>query len=229
MASPQYNPRRQHQPPVKKAHKPRGASPTSRRDTPSAPGWVWLVAGLAIGLFIAFIVKLSNTPQPAADVAASPAGTMTKSLPAPKEEAPPQPQAETKGAEPATSEPPKTVTKFDFYTLLPEREVIVPTEREPIKTTDKPKATQEQVSIAAAAGEQYLLQVGSFRSAQEAERRRAQVGALGLQAKIESVVANGESGFRVQAGPFGASDQLVKARGQLSAAGIESLVLKQKP
>jgi cell division protein FtsN len=55
------------------------------------------------------------------------------------------------------------------------------------------------------------------------------VSGLGLQAKVESVVANGEPWFRVQAGPFVTREQLTKARDQLSAAGIESLLLKQKP
>ena len=227
MPSPQYNPRRQNQQPQKKNNKHRGASPTTRPEKRTVPGWVWLAAGVAIGLFVAFIVKLAQGPQPAVAENSAPAEKAVKRLPVAKEE-PPKAIA-SKDEKPAEVAPAdaKTVTKFDFYTLLPEREVIVPNEREAIKATEKPKAAQDQT--AAAPIEQLLLQVGSFRSSQEAERRRAQVSGLGLQAKVESVVANGEPWFRVQAGPFVTREQLTKARDQLSAAGIESLLLKQKP
>lgn len=236
MPSPQYNPRRQHQPPQKKNNKHRGASPMTRDEARSIPGWIWLVAGVAIGAFVMFIMKLSHSPQPAISATAERSTQDAKPLPlvkdaAPKESAPKE--ASSKGAkkdEQPSAEVPadaKSVTKFDFYTLLPEREVIVPNEREAIKTTDKPKSAQDATT--AAGTEQLLLQVGSFRSAQEAERRRAQVTSLGLQAKVESVVANGDPWFRVQAGPFVTREQLTKARDQLSAAGVESLLLKQKP
>jgi cell division protein FtsN len=226
MASPQYNPRRQHKTPPPKNNKHRGASPTTRNEAREIPGWVWFVAGIAITSFVVFIVKLSHAPQPA--VANSAADKVTektaKALPATKEASK---EIAKKDELPTVPADAKTVTKFDFYTLLPEREVIVPNEREAIKTTDKQKTAQDQT--AAASGEQLLLQVGSFRSAQEAERRRAQVVGLGLQAKVESVVANGDPWFRVQAGPFTTREQLTKARDQLSAAGVESLLLKQKP
>lgn len=225
MASPQYNPRRQHKP-VEKKHKRSGASP-SRGERINVPWWLWLVGGVAVGVFVSFLIKLANAPQPA-DSAADTQQQVAQKVPVKK----PQPVAEV--ARPAGAagdksapEDTQTVTKFDFYTLLPEREVIVPSEREAIRPTDKQKPPAEQA--AAGSAERLLLQVGSFRSAQEAERRRAQIAALKLEAKVESVQAMGDTWYRVQAGPFTSREQLSAARTQLSAAGIESLILRQKP
>jgi cell division protein FtsN len=223
MPSPQYNPRRQHKPTEKKP-KRSGASP-SRGDAINVPWWIWLAGGVAVGVFVSFLLKLSHVPQPAAVVPVEQA--QVKAIDK-KSAAVDSAKADDKSTDKTAPDDTKTVTKFDFYTLLPEREVIVPNEREAIKAVDKQKPQAGQAA-APESVEQLLLQVGSFRSAQEAERRRAQITALNLDAKIESVRANGDTWYRVQAGPFTSRDQLTKARDQLSVAGIESLLLKQKP
>lgn len=233
MPSPQYNPRRQNREAPKKNNKRSGASPT--RHGPMSihiPWWLWIVIGTAFGVLVSFLVHLAQTPAAPAVEQTQKVSEKTKTT---------KPVAETKIVErPANSanntdtkttdakpDETKTVTKFDFYTLLPEREVIVPNDREAMKATDKSK-TNDQQSNTQAADEQLFLQVGSFRSAQEAERRRAQIKALGLDAKVEEVIANSDTWYRVQAGPFTSREQLSKARDQLKAAGIESLLLRQK-
>jgi cell division septation protein DedD len=232
MPSPQYNPRRQHKPVDKKPRRS-GASPLrGGREPVPVPWWIWLAGGIAVGVFVSFLMKLAHAPQPPAATVSAPvaAGRIPDKNSAPAAQSKADEKAAAKAAdkpEEKTAGDGQAVTKFDFYTLLPEREVIVPNEREAIKAVDRQKPRQGQP--AAEAPEQLLLQVGSFRSAQEAERRRAQVAALNLEAKIESVRANGDTWYRVQAGPFTSRDQLSRARDQLSAAGVESLLLKQKP
>lgn len=242
MATNQYNPRRQ-QPAAAKKKKRSGASSNSGR--PQVPGWIWLVAGVAVGVFVSFLVKLAGMPAGSATSVAldNANGKAAKSAtletgnksaigknPAGKAADPrAEKTADSAGAvDKATGDAAKPVTKFDFYTLLPEREVIVPNEREAIKPADKPKTAPGQATPAEPE-ESLFLQVGSFRAAQEADRRRAQIILLGLEAKVESVQANGDTWYRVQAGPFTSRDKLSKARNQLSAEGIESLLLKQKP
>lgn len=212
-------------------NRPRGASPArrQRRRSRPVPGWLWLIAGLGAGMLITSLVKLSAVPPPApAAVVAQPA------RPAP-------PPVERTPAEPAAADD-STATRFDFYTLLPEREVIVPDQREVAATaasTPKPVAAATPVGAAAPApaaaipaatgGETYLLQAGSFRGSTEAERRRAQIQALGLTARVEAVTAGGDTWYRVQAGPFTSPDTLASARDRLSGAGIETLLLRRKP
>jgi cell division protein FtsN len=236
MPSPQYNPRRQNREPPKKV-KRSGASSTSRGESirVNIPWWLWIIVGTAFGIFVSFLTRLAHTP-PTDTGAASAAKTLDiKSSVAAKAEA--KKADEKKIADEkmpdtkdATAKPDETkiVTKFDFYTLLPEREVIVPNDREAIKSTEKPKVVAGQPQAVTAETEQLFLQAGSFRVAQEAERRRAQIKALGLDAKVEEVTANTDTWYRVQAGPFTSREQLSKARDQLKAAGIESLLLRQK-
>lgn len=235
MPSPQYNPRRQNREPPKKI-KRSGASTTTRGDSPrvNIPWWLWIVVGTALGIFVSFLLRLAQAPattavaiQKVAEAKLAEekaAGKSAKQVAEQKADksAPANADADAKPDET------KTVTKFDFYTLLPEREVIVPNDRDAIKPSDKPKTAAEQQQNAAAETEQLFLQAGSFRAAAEAERRRGQIKALGLDAKVEQVIANADTWYRVQTGPFTSREQMSKARDQLKAAGIESLLLRQK-
>lgn len=237
---PQYNPRRQHREAPKKNNKRTGASP-ARRESMSVqiPWWLWIIIGTALGVFVSFLIKLAQAPAtPATPEVAKVAEKSAKPIAEKKAEeksAASSVNADTKVAggsdadnKDAKPDETKTVTKFDFYTLLPEREVIVPNDRDAMKASDKSKPADQQASSQTADNEQLFLQVGSFRSAQEAERRRAQIKALGLNAKVEEVIANSDTWYRVQAGPFTSREQLSKARDQLKASGIESLLLRQK-
>lgn len=121
-------------------------------------------------------------------------------------------------------------TKFDFFTVLPEREVIVTNEPRPapspasaVKQADKPPVDQADIS-----GERYILQAGSFRQGADADRRRAQILLLGLDAKVESVEANGDRWHRVYVGPFQSHNTLADARSKLISESIDTLVIRQK-
>jgi cell division protein FtsN len=227
--------------------RPRGPGATSRRPSqpkaPVIPGWLYLVAGLGAGMLITSLVKLSAVPVP--DPAQKPAAVAPLALPTqPAREPAPAARKQAVASEEAAPTTPET--RFDFYTLLPEREVIVPdqqaVEAAPV-TTPKPPTAQATPTPSAsssptpalptttppATDEVYLLQAGSFRGSAEAERRRAQIEALGLTARIESVAANGDTWYRVQAGPFTSSSNLSSARSRLSGAGIETLLLRRRP
>lgn len=84
----------------------------------SVPGWVWLVAGLAIGGFIMFLMKLEPGRN---DV---------------KREKPEAPKTVVGSSKPSGTmqqQPPPTAVKpkYDFYTLLPGSEVVVPPDAVP--------------------------------------------------------------------------------------------------
>ncbi|PWU31319.1 cell division protein [Pseudomonas sp. RW407] len=86
----------------------------------SVPGWVWLVAGLAIGGFIMFLMKLEP-------------GRNEVRREKPEQQKP----GIAQGTKPATpAQQPSAVAvkpKYDFYTLLPGSEVVVPPEAVPEK------------------------------------------------------------------------------------------------
>lgn len=126
--------------------------------------------------------------------------------PAPKEE--PKPKV----TENKTPKP-----RFDFYKLLQESETIVPAS-EPI---NEEKPAQQQAT-------EYILQVGSFPSADDADKLRAQLILINLDAHIEKVeIRKGEIWHRVVVGPFATQAALTTARTQLVNNQYNTLVLKR--
>ena len=121
---------------------------------------------------------------------------------------------------PATSAPEPTPTeaprpRFDFYKLLPEQ-------------SDDPGIEPAEVATPRASNtENYLLQAGSFRQREDADRRRAELLLLGLEPTVEQ--ADGDNGrwFRVYVGPFASRSQMAKARSLTAGQGIDTLLLKR--
>ncbi len=220
----------------------RGATPGRRAGgQPQLPGWVWLVAGLAVGALVTTLLHLADRPAVTEIEVPLPAAVKAGKAASSAPKAEPRVEAEAAPVVPA----PEPATRFDFYTLLPEREVIVPDQREPaqpavpapvaapapaVRPTAPAGGTAPTAPEAAPAvgTESYLLQAGSFRGAAEAERRRALIASFGLQARIETVRAGSDTWYRVHAGPFTSRDQLASARGRLSDEGIETLQIRQK-
>lgn len=236
---PDSHPRRERERERPPRRSSRGATPGRKPGSRQVPGWLWLVAGLGGGMLITSLIKLSTAPEPAAVAAPAPIVAPVK----PAKPAAAEPKVvvvEEEADSTPTDAEAEPATRFDFYTLLPEREVIVP-DREPdtparstlpatAAATSNSAAPKAATTAAAPveSGEYYLLQAGSFRGGAEAERRRAQIAALGLQARVETVRAGSDTWYRVHAGPFTARDQLAAARDRLSAEGIETLQLRKK-
>lgn len=110
--------------------------------------------------------------------------------------------------------PPKP--EFSFYTLLPEATLDIdvdPAEVAPARGT--------------ASSEKYILQAGSFRQREDADRRRAELLLLGLDPKVEE--SSGDNGlwFRVYLGPFDSRSKVAKARSLTAAQDIDTLLLKR--
>lgn len=169
------------------------------------PGWVWLLAGLLIGLLIAAAVILrgglgdnSLFPRPNPDA--------TAPVPSTDEPVAQQPKA---GSKP----------KYDFYTLLPEKEVVIP-EAEIDEQARAPKPAPP------ADDQRYLLQAAAFRDKADAEALKAKLAFSGLVARIESESINGTTWHRVRLGPYADLRQLDEARRQLKGQGFDALAIK---
>jgi hypothetical protein len=106
--------------------------------------------------------------------------------------------------------------RFDFYTLLPQQNIEVEVDSKDIQQA----RTNKEM-------DQFLLQAGSFRQSEDADRRRAELILLSLDAKVEET--NGDNGrwFRVYIGPFQSRSKLAKARSLTAQQGIDTLLLKK--
>jgi cell division protein FtsN len=73
---------------------------------------------------------------------------------------------------------------------------------------------------------QYFLQVGAFRTADEAEAHRAKLSLQGLQTKVTEREQAGRVVFRVRMGPYERKDEADRQKEKLEAAGIESALVR---
>lgn len=193
---------------------PRDYAKSQHKEHKPIPGWIWMLAGLIIGLFVALLVYIKDNssgklaiPDTVSKVFQTQKQTETRGVK--KEQA-------NKPPEPTTSSKPK----FDFYTILPELEVAIP-EQELINTNkNTPTNTVTQ---------QYMLQAGSFKKFVEADKLKARLALEGIVANIQKVKINPtDTWHRVRIGPLNNVKSLNKTRRRLRNLGIASIVVKNK-
>lgn len=211
----------------KKPAPKRGASRYQPPAKKPVPGWLLLVAGLVIGGFLVFLATL----KPGGD-------EIKRNQEAAKSKEPPKRAAtQDQAAKP----------KYDFYTLLPESEVILPPEtKQP--PAPAPVSPEEAAKIDAARAEaalagqtppppptiakapvtQFFLQAGSFRKQADADKVRAEIIMLGQDVRVEAVKVRDENWYRVLVGPYSSREQLNKAQKTLAASGYSNLLLQQR-
>jgi cell division protein FtsN len=82
---------------------------------------------------------------------------------------------------------------------------------------------------AAAAGADpfnYFVQVGAFRTPEDAEQQRAKISLMGLEAKVTEREQSGRTVFRVRLGPFDKKEDADKAKERLDGSGIETAMVR---
>ncbi|CAN0526270.1 unnamed protein product [Ectocarpus sp. 12 AP-2014] len=208
------------------------------------PGWLWGLAGMAAGFFLA---QHQHGTAPWQEQSEPPQATV---LPKPSGSEEREAARETEGA----AEP--SMPTFEFYTLLPETEVIAPGVTLPSSVVrpevaeqiadgdasgDDPIAQviaantrpEEQISTAqenaarsSSAPSRYVLQAASFRELSDAEQLRGRLRNLSLLAQISEVQADGNTWHRVQVGPYEDTRELNRAQDLMSTQGIEPLLIQ---
>ena len=171
------------------------------------------LAGLSIGLLVAFAVFLfhyqellqGEAPQITVHNAAQPAATDAQSVP--RE---PAPEAE--------AEPPAPT--FDFYQILPNREVSM---------SEWEAETPATVPVDPSEDRLFILQVGSFKTTEAADQIKAELALLGIEADVQRVVINGQDVVhRVRIGPFKSRQTFEDTRQRLIANDLDFVVLNLK-
>ena len=179
------------------------------------PVWLWLLGGILIGLGLSAAMLIwerdGKLPVPRANPAAQ----------APRESEP----AIAPAAPPKAQHAEKPKPRYDFYTLLRERETPVPDKELAEKV--RAEAAQSPASAANQPGsaqtpprERYLLQAGAFRDLRDADAVKARIALAGLQARVESADVNGTTMHRVRLGPYATARELEEAKRQLASNGV---------
>jgi cell division protein FtsN len=196
----------------------RSASRGASRGRQGTPAWMWLLTGILIGLGLAwYLFAKGYIPQPRGETAEAVETT---------------PGQATGAEEVAPGDKDSERRQYDFFTVLPEMEVVVPEQELSARAEPEAEAAASAVESAgdgAASGPNYLLQVGSFRSASDADQLKARLALLGVVAQVQTVTVNDATWHRVRVGPLSGARQADEMRGRLADNGIDSLVMKSGP
>jgi len=195
-------------------------------EKPAWPAWIWLCLGAALGVACSALVlvkdwvpilRKNNGPQPNAAAVAPGIGDPAVADDAGKPTAPPK----------------KT---YDFYTVLPEMEVVIPD----AELSAKAKAEQQrQTSAAAQAPAQpptaptaaesngrYVLLAGSYGDPHAADEAKAKLALLGIVARVQPITINGKTWNRVMVGPYANASETETAKQTLADNGVKAIPMK---
>ena len=188
------------------------------------PGWALFLAGVVVGLILfAFAsrhlpsLRRADQPQANPDAIAQ--------------------QGSSPGI--AGSSAASSASQFDFYKVLPEKEVVIPN----TELSAMAKAEQQQAAAAnnasasvpaanatgaASSAGGYVLQVGSYPNAESADAMKAKLALQGFTAHVQAITLDGKTWNRVQIGPFATATQLQDVQKRLSGTGFHAIPMKER-
>jgi cell division protein FtsN len=205
----------------------RGKSQAKRNGGSGRPAWTWLALGIVLGALIIGAWQLRGRWNPTDGI-----------VPTPDPDARPPATSTEAPIVPEPAERPKPT--FDFYKILPEKEVVIP-DAELAEQAEAEARRAAAAEAAAAAGTPpgtptpapldpvtavpvgatYVLQAGAFRGIEEAEALKARIALTGEVARVETAQINGTTVHRVRMGPYASAGTLAAAKQALSSHGID--------
>jgi cell division protein FtsN len=185
-----------------------------KRSRSAGPGfdlarWKEFAAGLSIGLVVAagLFVYQRNALDRATASAESP-------RPDPRR----LPKAGTLEADEAAVLADEANKSYDFYEMLPKFEVVVPEKEQEVKR-DIPSSPIERPGV-------YVLQAGSYRKLEDAQRVRKQLALQGIDANVQRVAVDADVWHRVRIGPLTDLAEVNRLRNKLRGAEFNALVVR---
>lgn len=180
------------------------ATKKSAPPKPAVPGWLWLFAGCLLGGFGVFLFNLSQQPKP---VNSHPQQVEQQEKPNNK-----------------VQQPNKEKVEFTFYDRLKEMEVVIPEEELEHQIKQSDKSLQDPNAPKGS----WVLQAGAYRKHADADRQKARIALLGVEANIEAADKQGKSIFRVKIGPSNDLRELNDLRERLLDHDISTFVVRIK-
>lgn len=194
------------------------------------PGWALFLAGVVVGLILfAFAsrhlpsLRRADQPQANPNAVAQPG---------------------TSPGIAASSSAASSASQFDFYKVLPEKEVVIPNaELSAMAKAEQQKAAAANntstaapaaasaatdTGIASSSSGSYVLQVGAYPDASAADARKAELALQGFTAHVQTISLDGKTWNRVRLGPFATATELQAMQKKLQAAGFHAMPMKEK-
>ena len=163
--------------------------------------WREFGAGLGVGLIVALAVYISDGRGAAGEAV---------DIPTPR-------KTPARAAEPAIDGAGED-TDYSFYEMLPKFEVVVPEKEQEVKR-DIPTSPIERPGV-------YVLQAGSYRRLEDAERIKKQLSLQGIQANVQRVAVDADVWHRVRIGPLNDLAEVNRLRSKLRGAELDALVIR---
>lgn len=194
-------------------------------------GFLW---GLLIGLSVAAVLWFVNQDKEKIEAAQPAVPPQAVEIEPPKQE----PQDSTTATTPDTAateeniKPVEEKSPFSFYESLRDFEIIISADE--LERTTPPPAPEPSDAANTSnanldANAHYKIQIGSFRSAEDAERRREEIGVIGLTSNIQTVeIGPGQVWHRVYVGPLSEAREIEDTLDILAGNGFDFLVTKVK-
>jgi len=192
---------------VPRDYKNRVNGNNTRKKKKPIPGYWWLLTGLLIGGFIMFLSDLEDSANtPTTQAKTTPVQNDVRDVKKPTKNV----------AKPIESSTPR----FDFYQILPDMEIVIPEheieERRRLEGTGKSRPGT------------FIIQIGSFRKAQQADTLKARIALLGIESVVQTVNQSGSIWHRVKSGPYTSFRQVDKIQNRLHHNNIDSIAIKLK-
>ena len=70
------------------------------------------------------------------------------------------------------------------------------------------------------------MQVGAYRTAEDAEAQRAKLSLSGIEAKLSEREQSGRMVYRVRVGPYSKKEEAERSKEKLDKAGVETTLVR---
>ena len=209
------------------------------------PAWGWAVIGIVVGVIAmvaltrrSMLPMAPNGPQPNPQATAQ--GDGDKGL-APAESAPKKPQydfysvlSEKEVRIPDEQISAQARAEQQQKQQAAHHAAAAAAQQQQAANANAPAAVTENIQAAPAsavpppaAGSGYLLQVGAFPAAADAEALKAKLALQGFVANVQTVQVGSQTFHRVRLGPYRSATELESVQNRLAGAGYKAIALKE--
>ncbi|WP_018972316.1 SPOR domain-containing protein [Rudaea cellulosilytica] len=211
----------------------RNSQASRNGDRRQIPAWAMVMLGVALGVVGSVAVLYGGK---------IPTLRGGKNLPQPNPEAVAPKESEKALADDTAKAPPPAPPKsnYDFYTTLPEKEVVIPDAELSAKAKAEQQRAKQQAQAnaanpnnpptptpPAASGGRYMLQVTATSDAAAADALKAKLTMLGFTAKVYTSTVDGKTLHRVRLGPFSTPSETESSKRALAENSINSVAVKE--
>jgi cell division protein FtsN len=220
-----------------------------RNKSGGVPGWAWAAIGILVGVLLMVVLMRKSLlpmaptgPQPNPQATAQRGSDPGAVAPGSVASAPKKPQYDFYSllSEREVRIPDAVISaqaKAEQQKQQQAREQALAAQQAQQQAqaqANAPAAVRENVTAAPAsavptpaAGSGYLLQVGAFPNAADAESLKARLALQGFVANVQAVNVGGQTYHRVRLGPFRSATDLESTKQRLASAGINAIALKE--